>query len=51
MKGQPRPLGLIYRHCVIQLNLFSIYTVFKISTFQTFPYLNALGSKLDVDVK
>ena len=50
MKGQPRPLGLIYRHCVIQINLSSIDTVFKISTFQTFPYLNALGNKFDIDV-
>ena len=56
MKGQLLPLGLIYSHCPIRLNISSDYNdfgfnSFKKSTFQKKNPLNALGSKFDLDVK
>ena len=56
VKGQPWPLGLIYSHYPIRLNISSDYndlasTVSKKSSIQKISHLNALGSKFDLDVK
>ena len=40
-------LGLMYQVRIMTL----ASTVFKKSTFQKIPHLNALGSKFDLDVK
>ena len=40
-------LGLTYQVRIMTL----ASVVFKKSTFQNFPHLNALGSKFDLDVK
>ena len=40
-------LGFTYQVRIMSL----ASTVFKKSTFQKFPHLNALGSKFDLDVK
>ena len=51
--GQSSPLELIHIHRLIRLNISSDYNDFGFNSFQkitSFP-LNALGSKLDLDVK
>ena len=55
VKGQPWPLGLIYNHCPIRLNISSNYNDFGFNSFQKInisknSHLNALGNKFDLDV-
>ena len=56
VKGQPWPLKLIYSHCLIRFNIWGKNNDFGFnsnqkSTFQKISHLNALGSKIDLDVK
>ena len=57
LKGQPRPLELIYSHCLIRFNIssenndFGFYSIQKINFSKKNTNLNALGSKFDLDVK
>ena len=56
VKGQPRPLKLLYSQCLIRFNISSENNDFGLnniqkSTFQKKSHLNALGSKFDLDIK
>ena len=57
IKGQPWPLKLIYNHCLIRFNIssenndFGFNSIKKIYFSKKKSHLNALGSKLDLDVK
>ena len=57
VKGQPWPLELINGNCLIRFNIssekndFGFNSIKKKSSFQKISHLNALGSKLDLDVE
>ena len=57
VKGQPWPLEHIHSHCLIRFNIwsenndFGFNSILKINFSKKNTHLNALGGKVDLDVK